>query len=159
MSSVNDYLAITESGKIKEKGMYISEKVLDGSNEFLIIPKTIRNYFVNNISIKDFIYSHENIYDFCTAKKISKTYKVYYNGQETQQLNRYFVSLRNKGAYLYKQKEGKTTMENVLKDTPIYIVNEKTEKLAKDFPINYDFYINKVQEIIDTFYPKQLSLF
>jgi len=159
MSSVNDYLAITESGKIKEKGMYISEKVLDGSNEFLIIPKTIRNYFVNNINIKDFIYSHENIYDFCTAKKISKTYKVYYNGQETQQLNRYFVSLRNKGAYLYKQKEGKTTMENVLKDTPIYIVNEKTEKLAKDFPINYDFYINKVQEIIDTFYPKQLTLF
>lgn len=159
MVSVNDYLAITEKGKVKQKGMFVSNKTLDGSNEFLIIPIALENYLVNNISIEKTIKQHKNIYDFCAAKKISKDYKLFYKGKVAQQLNRFFVSTRKEGAYLYKQKNSKNTMENVLKDTPIYLLNEKTDKLANEFPINYDYYIGKTQDIIDIFYPKQLSLF
>lgn len=159
--SVNDYIAIPEDKqeKPKQKGMFISEKQIDGSNEFLIIPIALKEYFTKGISISKTITAHENIYDFCCAKKIAKDYKVFYKGEQTQQLNRFFVSDRINGAYLYKQKNNKSTMENILKDTPVYILNSKTEEKAQKFPINYNWYIKKAQEILDVFEPKQLTLF
>lgn len=157
--SVNDYIAITDKGDVKQKGMFISKKQIDASNEFLIIPIALKEYFVNKTPIEVTIRNYENIYDFCCAKKIAKNFRVFYKGSPTQQLNRFFVSDRTNGAYLYKQKDTKSTMENVLKDTPVYILNEKTENSAKDFPVNYVWYIKKAQEIIDIFEPKQLTLF
>jgi hypothetical protein len=129
-SSVNDYIALTDDGKVKQKGSFLSDKQIDGSNEFLIISIALKEYFVNRIPVEKTIKQHENIYDFVSAKKIAKNYKVFYRGNQVQQLNRFFVSDRKNGAYLYKQKEGKTTMENVLKETPVYILNEKTNKKA-----------------------------
>lgn len=158
-SSVNDYIALTDDGKVKQKGAFISDKQIDGSNEFLIIPIALKEYFVNHTPVEKTIKQHENIYDFVSAKKIAKNYKVFYRGNQVQQLNRFFVSDRKNGAYLYKQKEGKTTMENVLKETPVYILNEKTNKKAQEFPIDFTWYINKAQEVINTFEPKQMSLF
>jgi len=158
-SSVNDYIALTDDGKVKQKGSFLSDKQIDGSNEFLIISIALKEYFVNRIPVEKTIRTHENIYDFVSAKKIAKNYKVFYRGNQVQQLNRFFVSDRKNGAYLYKQKEGKTTMENVLKETPVYILNEKTNKKAQEFPIDFTWYINKAQEVINTFEPKQMTLF
>lgn len=158
-SSVNDYIALTDNGKVKQKGSFLSDKQIDGSNEFLIISIALKEYFVNRIPVEKTIKQHENIYDFVSAKKIAKNYKVFYRGNQVQQLNRFFVSDRKNGAYLYKQKEGKTTMENVLKETPVYILNEKTNKKAQEFPIDFSWYINKAQEVINTFEPKQMTLF
>lgn len=156
---VNNYLMVSTSGKVKEKGVFISDKVLDGRNEFLVIAKAVKAYLVDSIPVDYFIKNHKNIYDFCAAKKIDKSYTVYYNGEKQQKLNRYFVSTIAKGSYLYKQKKDKTTLENVLKNTPIYILNEQTSKPIEEYPVNYTWYIQKAKEIIELFEPKQLELF
>lgn len=163
--TVNDYIAKTKKGKIKQKGEFVYKderyegKVLDGGNEFLIIPIALEKYFVNGIPVEETIKNHTNIYDFCAAKKVAKTYSLSFLGKKVQQLNRYFISDKRNGGYLYKQKEGKSTLENVLKATPICILNEKTDKVAQEFPIDYSFYINKCNKVIEVFEPKQLSLF
>ena len=78
------------------------------------------------------------------GKKIDKNYSVYYNGNKIQQLNRLFVS--KKGAYLYKQKKTKSTMENVLKDTPVCIYNTPDNKTPQELQVDFQYYINKVNE-------------
>lgn len=154
-TSVNDYICQTFENKIKVKGEYIYEKVLDGSNEFLIIPIAIKEYFVNNKSIEETILNHKNIFDFCMAKKVDKKYILIHNTKKVQQLNRFYCS--KKGAYLYKQKEDKNTLEHVFKESSVQIINNPSIEFPND--INYQFYINKTQEKINLFKSKQLKLF
>lgn len=156
--TVNDYLAITSSGKVKQKGEFVSEKQIDSSNEFLVIPKALKAYWVEGIDPSVFIKKHQSVFDFCSAKKIDKKYQVWYRGEKAQQLNRYLVSTKAKGAYLYKQKP-KGKLENVLKDTPVYLLNETCDKPAQQYPIDYNFYIQKTWETIRLFEPIQYDLF
>lgn len=156
--SVNDYIALTDTSKIKVKGEYIYEKQLEGSNEFLIIPIAIKEYYVNKIPIEQTIKNHTNIYDFCMGKKISKDYEVYYQGNKIQQLNRIYVS--KKGAYLYKRKKNKTTFENVLKDTPVCIYNTPDNNTPQSLNVDFDWYIKKTKEkLIELDNNNQLTLF
>lgn len=156
--TVNDYIALTKDNKIKVKGEFLYSKELEGSNEFLIIPIAIKEFYVNNIPIETTIKNHNNIFDFTQGKKISRDYKVYYNGQKQQQLNRIFVS--KKGAYLYKQKKTKNTMENVLKDTPVCIYNTPDNKTPQKLNVDFDWYIKKTKEkLLELNNSNQLTLF
>lgn len=152
--TVNDYIAYTDKGKIKVKGEFIYEKVLDGANEFLIIPLAVKEYFVNNIPIEDTIKNHKNIFDFCMGKKVDKQYRIYYLDKQQQQLNRFYCS--KQGAYLYKQKKDKTTREHIFKESAVKIINNIPEEFPKD--IDYEFYIRKAKEIISLFEKQQLNL-
>ena len=156
-SNVNNYLSITNSGKIKCKGEFVYEKVLDGSNDVLIVPIAVKEYFVNNIPIEETIKNHKNIYNFCSAKKIAKNYRIVYNNETQQQLNRFFVS--KKGAYLYKQKESKTTYEHVFKDGGVILLNQKTDKTPQELQVDFQYYIRKANEVIKLFEKSQLELF
>lgn len=156
-SNVNNYISITNSGKIKCKGEFVYEKVLDGSNDMLIIPIAIKEYLVNNISIEQTIKNHKNIYDFCSAKKIARDYTIFYKNEIQQQLNRFFVS--KKGAYLYKQKKGKTTYEHVFKDGGVILLNQKTDKTPQELNVDFQYYIIKANQVLQVFQKSQLSLF
>lgn len=153
--SVNDYIALTIKDKIKVKGEFIYEKILDGSNEFLIIPLAVKEFFVNNIPIEKTIRNHTNIFSFCAAKKINRDYSITRNGQPQQQLNRFYAS--KKGAYLYKQKNTKDTKENIFKESAVQLLNQVPDKFPTD--VSYDFYIRKANEMIKLFEPDQLKLF
>lgn len=153
--SVNDYIALTIKDKIKVKGQFIYEKVLDGSNEFLIIPLAVKEFFVNKIPIEKTIRNHTNIFNFCAAKKINKDYSITWNGQPQQQLNRFYAS--KKGAYLYKQKNTKNTKENIFKESAVQLLNQVPDKFPTN--VDYNFYIRKAQEVIKLFEPDQLKLF
>lgn len=166
--TVNDYLAIYETPKVKKdgtvethkaKGEFIANMVLDGSNEFLIVSKAVEAYFVHGKQPEQFITKHKSVFDFCAAKKISKDYQVYFRGKKQQQLNRYLVSTNSKGAYLYKQKGAGANMENVLKGLPVILVNEECNRPPADYPIDYQWYIQRTRETIRIFEPPQLSLF
>lgn len=155
--NVNNYIALTNSGKIKCKGEFVYEKVLDGSNDMLIVPIAVKEYFVNNILVEDTINNHTNIYDFCSAKKIAKNYRIVYNNETQQQLNRFFVS--KKGSYLYKQKADKTTYEHVFKDGGVILLNQKTDKTPQELQVDFSYYIRKSKEVISLFEKSQLTLF
>jgi hypothetical protein len=157
--SVNDYLAITQSGKLKTKGEFIYDKILDGSNEFLIISIAVKEYFVKGIPIEQTIMEHKNIYDFCTAKKISKDYTIWYMEEQQQQLNRFFCSKR--GGYLYKKKKHKLkpTMEHIFGESGVILLNDITTLTPQELDVDFNFYINAARDRIKLFEKEQLNMF
>jgi hypothetical protein len=169
-SSVNDYIAITEKGKIKEKGLFVTNPVLSNSTDFLVIPKALQAYFVSNTNPSDFVKGHTNIFDFCAAQKADKSYTVEWNGINQQRLNRYYAS--KTGAYLYKckwvekthpktkVKYNEYTKAHMLKDTGVQLYNNHEDKPMEEYKIDYSFYIGKIMDIINELHRKnQITLF
>jgi len=153
--TVNDYIAITTSNKVKVKGEFLYEKEIDKSNEFLIIPIAVKEYFVNNIPVEKTIKEHTNIFNFCSAKKIDKQYTVFHMNEPQQQLNRFYVS--KKGGYLYKKKKTKNTFEHVFKESGVQIINNVPDQFPDD--IDFQYYIRKATDTIRLFEKQQLNLF
>ena len=161
-AKVNKYLAVYDNGKTKKKGSeFITHPNLGDSCNYLVCSKALEEYFVNGTDIRKYLMKPDHhIFDFCLSFKVSKNYKVFYREQEQQRLNRFFVS--NRGAYLYKRKEGKSTMENMLKGWGVTLLNEidLDKTTAQYYNINYDYYIEKVQKKIDELERnRQLTLF
>lgn len=157
--SVNDYIGFTTNGKVKTKGEFIYDHVLDGSNEFTIIPLAIKEFLQNNIPVSKTINECKELWRFCKSQKVDKKFKIFYQGKQIQQLNRYFVSTRKNGAYLYKSPDD-VKMLNLFKDTPIYVCNEDIREVdINNYPIDKSWYIRKAEEKLQNFFPAQTTLF
>lgn len=157
--SVNDYIGFTTNGKVKTKGEFIYDHVLDGSNEFTIIPLAIKEYLQNNIPVTETINNCKELWRFTKSQKVDKKFKIFYQGKKIQQLNRYFVSIRNKGAYLYKSPD-EIKMLNIFKNTPVYVCNEDIRNVnINNYPIDKSWYIKEAEKKLENFFPKQLTLF
>ena len=162
-TNVNNYICQKESGKLKKKGLYKTREdlVLGDSVNELIIPQALEKYFINNIPVEETIRSSKDIYDFTCSKKIDKTYSVFYNGSQVQNLNRYYFS--TPAPLLLKKKKAKSSanFENVNVGDPVLLFNEYEEKPIEDYKINYNHYIRRAKEIIGALEIKkqQLSLF
>jgi hypothetical protein len=162
-TSVNDYLAkINNSGKIeiKRKGDFDKEKYKDLASGYYapIIPTAIENFYLYDIPIRNTLYEATDILDFCLSVKTGKNYKneLHNIDKDTGLLNvipltkhlRYYVS--NTGGILLKRDIETNSLTNILKGKNVTILNKLLPiEDIKDYNINYNFYINKCQEIID----------
>ena len=156
--AINDYFGVFENGKIKEKGCFITEVKLGKGLTPKIIPKAIEKYFLEGIKPKEYIPSVTDIKDFLMSEKTGRQWTVEYNGQKQQRTNRFYAS--NNGYYLYKYKieNGIKKYQNMLTQSGVTIANN-FDKLPSEFNINYNYYINEANKIINQLRTKQLSLF
>ena len=149
--NVNNYLAETESGKLKQKGLFVTKPLLSNSVDELVIAKALQAYYIDNIKLQEFISNPDkynlHIYDYCKSNKIGKDFKVWHNGKIQQQLNRYYFS--KNAPYLFKQKYGTGTMQHVNVGEGVILFNNYEEKPFKEYLLNYQYYISKTQKIID----------
>jgi len=154
---VNSYFAITQEGKIKEKGRLMKNPQLFffHSSNNLVIPKAVQAYFIKNIDPVAFITNHKNIFDFCNTPKVSKKYEVYWDDKKQQRTNRFYAS--TDGKFLYKKKLDTGRLANMLKDVPVTLYNKHTNVFPNN--INYQYYISRVEELLNKIEPKQLILF
>jgi len=160
-TSVNDYIALKPNGEVKRKGDFTVDFELHKNKSGRIIPIALGRYFVDGIAVSDTIRSHDNIYDFTLRQKASKDF--HYEGVITKKsevttkvynkLIRYYVS--NSGEKLYKIKnpecKTKAPPRSQLEAgkwlcTVCNYLPAGTK--VKDCDINYDFYIEKAEEII-----------
>lgn len=147
MLNVNSYLGVFTDGSYKEKGWFVTNPDLGNKVDFLSLPKAVNNYLLKGIPIQE-TFNKCEIYDFCGAQKISKSYEVFYNGDKLpQRLNVYYVS--NNGGYLLKKKTDQSTYNSLsnLQNVKVNIFNE-----YKDGPynINFKYYTNKATKILDS---------
>lgn len=168
--AVNDYFGVHPDGKIKKKGIFLTEIELGKGLSPKIIPETIINYFVHNIPIEETIKNCTDIRKFLQGEKTGKQWKVEYNNKIQQRTNRFYVS--ESGYYLWKFKNdtGITEYHNMLKGYGVKIHNDfYTDDILNSFysqgmtfqdiyDINYSYYIVECKKIIDKLKPKQLSL-
>lgn len=158
--NVNNYICQTQSGKLKQKGLFVDKPELGNSVDYLIIPKALKAYYIENIPVKQFVESHTNVLDFCCSQKVDKSYHIEWTSPQfvkskQQRLNRFYAS--TKGGYIYKCRNGK--QNHLLKESGVMIYNNHDPNI---FPtdINYKFYIAQINKIINEINNKnQLTLF
>jgi len=151
---VNNYIAESEDGKLKRKGLFEYKMDFHKNPSFLIIPKAIEQYFINNVNVEDFIKNHNNIYDFLGAIKSTKDFilNLYFIKdrsfikEKQEKVCRYFIS--NKGGKLIKDFKD-SRRERVHAKELQTCLNKIVDEDVKSYDINYKFYIKEVHKIIN----------
>lgn len=156
--AINDYFGVFKNGKIKEKGCFITEVKLGKGLTPKIIPKAVEKYFLEGIKPKDYIPSNKDIKDFLMSEKTGKQWIVEYNGEQQQRTNRFYASTNGYYLYKYKIENGIKKYQNMLTQSGVTIANNFDE-LPSELNINYNYYINEANKIINQLRTKQLSLF
>jgi hypothetical protein len=112
--SCNNYIAVIPGGKVKTKGVFVSDQNLLKGFEHPIVKKALIKYFTEGVSIEKTITECDNIYDFCMSTRMGKSnttgkpFEAYHNGVKLQRTNRYYAAVGPNAAYLYKSAhEGK----------------------------------------------------
>lgn len=158
--AINDYFAITEDNKVKEKGMFITTVKLGKGLTPKIIPKAVINFFKNRISVEDTIKNCTDIRDFLMSEKTGKQWHVEYMNEEQQRTNRFYASTN--GGYLWKWKYSNDSniksYQNMLTASGVTLLNKFDDKLIEERKINYRYYIMEAYKIIRDLKPLQLSL-
>ena len=171
---VNNYLARNTNNKPKYKGVFEIVPMANGKvvywkdSSMKIVPIAISNYFLKGISIKDTIYNHTNIYDFCkrfkaTSGWIAQSKKIDYNDNipylridKEQKNTRYYIS--NRGSVLIKKNIEDNREISVEANQNIIVFNKFIEKPIDEYDVNYKYYIHECNKIINEIEDKQLSL-
>ena len=156
--AINDYFAITEDNKVKEKGMFITEVKLGKGLTPKIIPKAVIAYFKDNIPIEDTIKNCTDIKDFLMSEKTGKQWHVEYMNKEQQRTNRFYASTN--GGYLWKWKldNGVKSYQNMLTASGVTLLNKFNNTPIENRNINYRYYIIEAYKIVRELKPLQLSL-
>lgn len=169
--AVNDYIAVCEgSGKIKQKGVFITETVLGKGLTPKIIPEALINYFVHDIPIETTINNCTDIRKFLKGEKTGKQWTVEYDDKTQQRTNRFYVS--QSGLYLWKWKDkeyskqyqnmlsgyGVELHNTFLSDDELQFLYSTGLSFQDIYDVDYRYYINECQKIIEQIKPRQLSL-
>ena len=169
---VNNYIAVTTTGKPKYKGAFEIKKEMHKNNSFGIIPKALDAYFVQgNKDFRNFIREQTDVFDFLGAVKRKSNFNLDFysigedgdlSTEEQQRITRYFVS--NRGGTLVKdfsakgQRQGKVRLES---GWTVTIANNLQSFDTRDYDIDYSYYFNETEKIIREIEgsQKQLPLF
>lgn len=167
--AVNSYIAVkkgyTEAEEkdknnyIKEKGMVFTTIHRIGKGLYpLIIPKALHNYFLKNIPIRNTILNSTDIKDFLLSQRVNKEFEVEWNNQKQQHTNRFYAS--KSGYYLFKIKPNNNERIVILGSSPVMLFNDfEIKNNIQEYNINYAYYINECNKIINEMQPQQLTLF
>jgi len=145
--------------KLKLKGDFEEESDLLKGAKPTIIKIAIREELVYGTPISKTVREHKDIYDFCMSSRIGGEFKTVHAGVTLQKTNRYYAGKGSESAHIYKVKRSDLTEQHILKETKVIIFNDYVEKPMQDYNINYAYYINEAQKIVDQIKPRQLSLF
>jgi hypothetical protein len=168
---VNSYIARDIKGKPKYKGAFEIIPMANGKKVYWkdmsmkIVPIALSEYFLNKVPIRNTIINHTNIYDFCKRFRTTEGWQSetrYINkdlqpqNDKQQKNTRYYIS--NLGSTLMKVHNDRRE-SNIEAGWLITVFNKYLQKSMKDYNINYRYYINECNKIIDIIENKQLTLF
>lgn len=176
---VNNYIAVSKSGKTKCKGAFEWEDldkkkvaVLHKNKSFLIIPKAIYAYFTLGIQPEDFLLQNQDIYDYCAGVKSKGQWyfeERYVDHGELkinrlQKIVRYYIS--NNGVKLVKCNPDGRTIQVESGDWMQTVINKIDPLVSIDqHDINTAYYLDEIYKQINQIEAvksrafKQLSLF
>jgi hypothetical protein len=158
---VNNYIAVGEDGKIKEKGVFETKKDWHKDNSYMIVPLAVREYFAKGTPIQETLHKHENILDFCGRYKATKGWHVeyiYLDGNEERRLDfgkiYRFLPVYRGGVSMKINKDGR---EHHLCEGYQTFPFNKIDAFDKN-NLNYGFFENECNKLIELIQPTQLTL-
>jgi hypothetical protein len=158
---VNNYIAVYESGKVKEKGAFETKKDWHKDNSYMVVPHAVKEYFVNGTPIEETLRNHENILDFCGRYKATKGWHVeyiYLDGNEEKRIDfgkiYRFLPVYKGGVSMKINKDGR---QHHLCEGYQTMPYNKIETFDKN-NINMRFFEAECHKLIETIKPRQLTL-
>ena len=158
---VNNYIAVSEDGKIKEKGVFETKKDWHKDNSYMIVPLAVREYFAKGTPIQETLHKHENILDFCGRYKATKGWHVeyiYLDGDREKRLDfgkiYRFLPVKKGGVSMKINKDGR---EHHLCEGYQTFPFNKIDAFDKS-NLNYGFFENECNKLIELIQPTQLTL-
>ena len=158
---VNNYIAVAEDGKIKEKGVFETKKDWHKDNSYMIVPLAVREYFAKGTPIQETLHNHDNILDFCGRYKATKGWHVeyiYLDGIQEKRMDfgkiYRFLPVKRGGVSMKINKDGRE--HHLCEGYQTYPFNTK-EAFDKS-NLNYGFFENECNKLIELIKPTQLTL-
>lgn len=156
---VNNYISITESGKVKLKGAYefadYDKLGWHKNHSALVIPMAVKAHLVDGIDYEEFILLHENKFDFMCRTKVPRSSKlvlVMPDGEEIAQQNicRYYPS--KQGGNLIKimpplEDGGEWRRLGIDVEWSVKTCNDIREFNRSD--LNFEYYLSEAKKLID----------
>lgn len=154
---VNNYISVTQSGKVKTKGAYevmpFDKMGWHKNQSAMVIPMAVEAHLVRGEDYEQFILNHKNEYDFFLRTKVPRSSRLVMvkSGYDILQQNicRYYPS--HKGGKLVKimpplEKGGEERRLSIDSEWEVNTCND-----VKDFEwdVNYEYYISKAKELIE----------
>jgi hypothetical protein len=163
VENVNNYIAIDVKNKVKHKGLFAIDLEKHKNSSFMIIPKALSKFFVNNVRVEKTINESQNIYDFCGVVKGKSNFKVNLYGvkngevfKETQQrITRYYIS-KNSTRLIKDFNDGRQV--SIHSSNGVSILNLIDDNINFD-DLDKNFYIKECYKIINNIIKVQHSLF
>lgn len=166
-SSVSDYLAVKEDGKIKKKGDFVTDNQLHKNKSRRIVPIALEKYIVDDIPIEKTIREHKHIFDFLIGVKASNNYHYEAINEETgekeefRSLLVYYVSTNGRRLLKIKNEGSEATGPDVSRceapdkdDDQVYLctpANKIDPSLPiENYNIDYAYYEKKCYRIIES---------
>lgn len=159
VANVNNYISVTESGKVKTKGAYevmpYDQLGWHKNHSAMVIPKAVLAHLTEGEDYEEFIRLHEDKYDFFLRTKVPKSSRLVLemedgDVQEQQNICRYYP-VKKGGGKLIKimpPLNGNTEWRRMGIDTDW---NVATCNNILDFKgdINYTYYIQEAKKLVD----------
>lgn len=161
----NNYIAEYEDGGVKLKGCYNHHELFrkdkkpkgikwHNNHSAQIIKLAAERHLVKGESIRSILESHDNILDFCLSTNLKKSDNLYWGEEKIQNVSRYLIT--NDGKPLTKVMpplKGKSNDRHsaIEKGYYVTICNDIHGKNIGDYDINYEYYIEKIEDITEIF--------
>jgi len=167
---VNNYIAVSTSGKSKCKGRFEWEDLekhkythLNKNKSHLIIPKAVYNYFVNNIMPEVYLNTNRNIFDYCGGVKSKGQWKfkelTVVKGElktrELQKVTRYYIS--NSGSKIIKTHPDGREIQIESGKYMQTEFNQYVNKPWSEYNVNDDYYLKHIYAEIGAISKKKES--
>lgn len=159
---VNNYISLTTSGKVKEKGAFLTETNYSKGYDKPIIAKAIRAWLIDGVPPEDTIMAEKSIYEFCMTKDIGKQYTPIFKTREgeivTQKHNRFYITKHVGGQLLKRRENGQVTA--VVAKHLVWLANDVVDEENMPEP-DYPYYIKEAWKLIHKIQPprQQMTLF
>lgn len=160
---VNNYVAVTDTGKLKVKGIFadgldVNKRTFVSSFNAPIIALALQRYFKDGIEPEETINAETDIYNFMINQKVGRQYKLIArqlkNGElheeEMQKTNRWIVG--NGGVKLLKKNLTGGRDSSLFKDNTVFFTNDvDNENTAALFAqLNRAYYIEEAWDVIES---------
>ena len=151
---VNNYSAVSTSGKIKRKGAYEYDVGWHQNHSALVVPKAAEAALIHGKDIAEFVRNHDDDYDFMLRTKVPRNSRLHYESEfglesdVSQNVSRYYIA--TEGRYLVKYmpplKGTKERRIGINKDEYVQVCNNSL-KLNRQ-KLNYQWYISEVEKLV-----------
>ena len=153
IKDVNNYIAITEDGKIEAKGSYVKYKNPLEYN-YNIISEAIREYFINGTPVEHTILRCNDLREFQIIAKSGNKYEYSMYGDKPliEKVNRVFASKdeNDKGIYKLHKVSGS---KNKIEMTPerCFIINDDIRDMQIPIKLDRQWYITLAKRRVNEF--------